>query len=184
MSLGFVRPCQVSSTASKTRSTTLSVAQAREQSGTRNMIAGTDETPSVARKRRWAPSAPTRERFFMVTPRTAKSGFLLPWPNGCSASSAAIEERLSSERRTTAVTSPRDSNSSAGRVSSTDSRRARNSSRREASQVTPTAPAWPPKRTRRSEHCSTARNRSTEPTERPDPRAMPSWMVKRMVGTW
>ena len=50
MSLGLVRPCQVSFTASKTRSTAPSQAAARSTSGARNMMAGTQVMPSVAKK--------------------------------------------------------------------------------------------------------------------------------------
>ena len=184
MSLAFVRPCQVSFTASKTRSTAPSHSTSRSGSGARNMMAGTVPTPSVAKKRRWLPSAPTRERLRMLTPRAAKRGFLLPWPNGCRASSDAMVSTESSPRPMTAVTSSVETNCSAGSSASTPSSRSRNSSRRDASQVTPTAPACPPKRIRQSEHCSTAWKRSTEPTERPLPRATPSTTEKRMAGTW
>ena len=147
------------------------------------MIAGTQLAPSVATKRTCAPSAPTRARFLMLTPTEASSGFLLPWPKGWRSSSEAMLSTESSPSRTMAVTSPVSSNCSSGSSSSARHRRSRNSSTRAASQVTPTAPACPPKRTSTSEHCSTAWKRSTEPTERPDPRATPSVTEKTMAGT-
>ena len=183
MSFGFVLPCHVSLTGSNTRSTAPSQSTARSMCGVRNMMAATLLTPSVATKRRWLPLPPTFARLRIVTPRVPNSGFLLPWPNGCITSSASMFSTVISSSPTSAVTSPRSSNSSSGSASITSSSDCLNESRLAASHVTPTAPACPPKRTSSSEHCSTAWNRSTEPTERPDPRAMPSEMENRIAGT-
>ncbi len=49
--------------------------------------------------------------------------------------------------------------------------------------VTPTAAPWPPKRVVRSESDSTASNRFTSPTERPEPRASSPSMVNSSDGT-
>ena len=151
--------------------------------GVRNMMAGTPHAPSVATKRRCSPPAPTHERLLMQTPRAASSGFLLPWPKGWSISRASMVGTVSSSSPTTAAISSCETNWSAGSSDTTSPRRSRKSSRFSASMVTPTAPACPPKRSVRSAHCSTAWKRSTDPTERPEPRATPSEMVKRMAGT-
>ena len=94
-----------------------------------------------------------------------------------------MELMVISSRFTSAVTSPEASNSSSGSSAITFDKRFLKASIFAVSTVTPTAPWWPPKRTVRSAHCSTAWNKSTEPTERPEPRATPSWMVNRMQGT-
>ena len=184
MSLERVLPCQVSLTASKTRSTGPSQSTARSIWGARNMMADAPPKPSVAKKRRWLAPCPTRERLRMATPRAAKSGRLLPWPKGWSASREAMSSTFISSRVTSAVTSPLSWKSSASRGARARSRASAKAGRLFSSQVTPTAPEWPPKRTSRSEHCSTARKRSTEPTERPEPRAMPSLTEKTIAGTW
>ncbi len=184
MSLTLERPCQVSTTASNTRSTAPSQESARSTSGARNMMAATELAPSLTKKRTCSPVAPTAAAERMVTPRTARSGFLLPWPKGRRRSRPWTTGIVSSSRVTTQATSPTEANCSGGRAESSPERRSRNSGRRSAGRVTPTAPAWPPNRVRRSEQPSTAWKRSTDPTDLPDPRASPSATENSRQGTW
>ena len=84
--------------------------------------------PSVATKRMCSPVLPTTARSHIVTPSAARSGTLLPWPNGSRREICSMVSIFSSERSTMAATSSVSSKSSAGSSDSTAERRRRNSS--------------------------------------------------------
>ena len=74
-------------------------------------------------------------------------------------------------------------NAPSGKSSKKAARRRSNSGRFSAGSVTPTAAPWPPNRVSRSDALSTALNRFTWPTLRPDPRASSPSMVNSRLGT-